>query len=59
MAPEIEAQLFSPFVSSKEGGMGIGLSVCQSIMQAHGGDIYHEHNPEGGAIVHCEVPAYH
>tara|TARA_R110002167_G_scaffold96659_3_gene255795 strand:- start:733 stop:2247 length:1515 start_codon:yes stop_codon:yes gene_type:complete len=59
LAPEIEAQLFSPFVSSKEGGMGIGLSVCQSIMQAHGGDIYHEHNPDGGAIFHCEFPANH
>jgi len=58
LAPEIEAQLFSPFVSSKEGGMGIGLSVCQSIMQAHGGGIRHEHNPGGGAIFHCEFPAH-
>jgi len=58
LAPEIEAQLFSPFVSSKEGGMGIGLSVCQSIMQAHGGGIRHEHNPDGGAIFHCEFPAH-
>ena len=57
LAPEIEAQLFSPFVSSKEGGMGIGLSVCQSIMQAHGGGIRHEHNPDGGAIFHCEFPS--
>ncbi|MDF1692435.1 MAG: response regulator [Zhongshania sp.] len=58
LAPEIEAQLFSPFVSSKEGGMGIGLSVCQSIMQAHGGNIHHEHNPAGGAIFHCHFPAH-
>lgn len=54
---DIEAQLFTPFVSSKEGGMGIGLSVSQAIIQAHGGDIRHRPNPEGGAIFSCEFPA--
>jgi two-component system sensor kinase FixL len=58
LLPEIEAQLFSPFVTSKEGGMGIGLSVCQSIVQSHGGDIRHQHNTKGGAIFHCEFPAH-
>lgn len=57
MDPEVEKQLFSPFVSSKEGGMGIGLSVSQSIMQAHGGDVYYRPNPEGGAIFSCELAA--
>lgn len=56
--PEIENQLFAPFVSSKEGGMGIGLSVSQSIIQAHGGDISYRANPEGGAIFTCEFPAH-
>lgn len=56
--PEIEKQLFAPFVSSKEGGMGIGLSVSQSIIQAHGGDISYRANPEGGAIFTCEFPAH-
>lgn len=59
MAPEIEAQLFSPFVSSKEGGMGIGLSVSKSIMQGHGGDIRFQANPDGGAIFSCEFPVHH
>jgi two-component system sensor kinase FixL len=58
MAPEIEAQLFSPFVSSKEGGMGIGLSVSKSIMQGHGGDIRFQANPDGGAIFSCEFPVH-
>ena len=59
LSPEIEEQLFSSFVTSKEGGMGIGLSVSQSIVQAHGGDIRHEHNPGGGAVFCCEFPVYH
>ncbi|MBD2858027.1 response regulator [Spongiibacter sp. KMU-158] len=56
--PKVEEQLFSPFVSSKEGGMGIGLSVSQSIMQGHGGDIRYRPHPEGGAIFRCELPAF-
>ncbi|WP_269619578.1 ATP-binding response regulator [Zhongshania sp. BJYM1] len=59
LAPEIEEQLFSPFVTSKEGGMGIGLSVSKSIMQGHGGDIRFQANPEGGAIFSCEFPVHH
>ena len=56
LAREVEEQLFSPFVTSKEGGMGIGLSVSQSIMQGHGGDIRYEANPDGGAVFICEFP---
>lgn len=56
LAPEVEEQLFSPFVTSKEGGMGIGLSVSQSIMQSHGGDIRHRPSPSGGAVFRCEFP---
>lgn len=56
--PDVETQLFSPFVSSKEGGMGIGLSVSQSIVQAHGGDLQYSPNPEGGAMFRCEFPLY-
>lgn len=56
LAKEVEEQLFSPFVTSKEGGMGIGLSVSQTIMQGHGGDIAYEANPGGGAVFCCEFP---
>jgi signal transduction histidine kinase len=38
--------------------MGIGLSVSKSIMQAHGGDIRYQPNPNGGAIFSCEFPVH-
>ncbi len=54
--PSIGEQLFQPFVTTKDDGMGIGLSVCRTIIDAHGGHIWAEVNPEGGTIFRFTLP---
>jgi PAS domain S-box-containing protein len=49
--------IFRPFVSSKPGGMGMGLSVSQSIVSAHNGRLWVENGPNGGAVFHVVLPA--
>jgi two-component system sensor kinase FixL len=49
--------IFEPFVTTKPTGMGMGLSVSRTIVQAHGGRIWAENDPEGGAIIHVALPA--
>lgn len=52
LAPEVADKLFQPFITTKAEGMGIGLSICQTIIRAHEGRIWAEPSHLGGAAFH-------
>ncbi len=52
----VARQLFQPFVTSKKSGMGVGLSICRTIVEAHGGRIWFEPGPDSGTIFHFTLP---
>jgi two-component system sensor kinase FixL len=55
--PSVADRLFHPFVTTKQGGMGVGLSMSRNIVEAHNGQLWCEANPSGGAIFHMMLPA--
>jgi two-component system sensor kinase FixL len=50
ISPEIRDKLFQPFVTTKPRGMGVGLSISRTIVEAHGGRLWVEPGPDGGSV---------
>lgn len=53
---EVKQNLFTPFISTKESGIGIGLSICQSIIHGHGGRLWITGNNDAGTTFHYSLP---
>jgi signal transduction histidine kinase len=57
--PNTLDKIFDPFYTTKPGGMGMGLSISRSILQAHGGRLWAAAKDGPGTIFHFSLPKYH
>jgi two-component system sensor kinase FixL len=53
---QVRVRLFEPFVTTKPDGMGVGLSVCRTIVEAHGGELRGEDGIDGGTVFRLTIP---
>lgn len=58
ISQQLAESVFHPFVTTKREGLGVGLAISRTIIQAHGGELYHRPNPEGGAIFGFSLPIH-
>ncbi len=56
VSQQLADSIFHPFVTTKREGLGVGLAVSRTIIQAHGGDLYYRPNPEGGSVFGFTLP---
>ena len=56
LTPDTLSQMFNPFYTTKSKGLGMGLAISQSIIEAHGGRIWAENNPQRGAAFYFTLP---
>jgi signal transduction histidine kinase len=56
VSPIVKDRLFEPFASTKETGLGLGLSICRRLIEAHAGTIHGATGAEGGAVFSFTLP---